>query len=132
MLDEIGNYLELQNLIPAGTFLFKGAMADTVVINGIKVSVDNCTCLYNTSGFKPTLTFDNQNVDYPGLQIICRGTNYVEVEKRINAIYKKLCGNTNILGFMNFLPQQSPFSIGQDDKKRWEFSVNFKIMKEMN
>lgn len=131
MLDEIGNYLKTQNLIPTGTYLFKGAMADIVTVNGVQTAADNTTCLYNTSGFTPGLTFDNQNIDYPGLQVICRGTNYVEVEQRIQAIYKKLCGNTDILGFMNFIPQQSPFSMGRDDKKRWEFSVNFKIIKMM-
>lgn len=131
MLDEIGDYLKAQNLIPANTFLFKGAMADTKIVNGVSVSADNATCLYNTQGFQPTMTFDDKNTDYPGLQIICRGTNYAEVEKRINAIYKKLHGNTQITGFMNFIAQQSPFSLGQDDKKRWEFSVNFKVVKEM-
>lgn len=131
MLDEIGNYLKDQNLVPSGTFLFKGTMADTVTVNGVQTPADNATCLYNPSGFPPSLTFDNQNIDYPGLQVICRGANYVEVEQRIQAIYKKLCGNTQISGFMNFVPQQSPFSMGQDDKKRWEFSVNFKVTKNM-
>lgn len=131
MLDEIGNYLKAQNLIPAGTYLFKGAMADTVTVNGVQSPADNCICLYNTSGFPPSLTFDDQNIDYPGLQIICRGTNYAESEQRMKAIYKKLCGNTGIAGFLNFIPQQSPFSLGQDDKKRWEFSINFKITKMM-
>ena len=131
MLDEIESYLRAQNLVPNGTFLFKGAMADTVTINGVQINADKATCLYNTSGFRPSLTFDDRNIDYPALQVICRGTSYVEVEQRMQAIYKKLCGNTNIVGFMNFIPQQSPFSLGQDDKKRWEFSVNFKIIKMM-
>lgn len=129
MLLEIENYLKTQNLIPVGYCIFKGAMTDTVKVNGADVPADKAICLYNNTGFEPTLTFDNSNVEYPGLQIICRGLNYDEVEQIIKAIYKKLHGNTDLFGLIK--AEQSPVSLGQDDKKRWEHSVNFKIINNM-
>ena len=119
MLDEIKNYIVAQGL---ETNCFKASMPATP---------DNLTCLYETGGFQPDMTFTNDNVEYPGLQVMCRGSDYVETRDRINAIYKKLHGNIEVSGIMNFIAQQSPVSLGQDDLKRWEFSVNFKIIKMM-
>jgi hypothetical protein len=93
LLDDIGNYLKSQGLIPSGTFLFYGAMADTTIVNGQTVKTDNCICLYETVGYAPDLNFDNENVEYPGLQIICRGISYAETRGRIDEVYKKLHGN---------------------------------------
>lgn len=122
LLEQIGSYLQSQSLGTPGVDLFYGSMPD---------SPDLIICLYETTGYQPTMSFDDDNVEYPGLQIICRGTDYMETKDRINAIYKRLHGNINVNGFMNFIAQQSPFSLGQDEQRRWEFSVNFKIVKNM-
>ena len=121
LLDEIKNYIVAQGL-EITTNCYKGSMPATP---------DNLTCLYETTGFQPGMTFDNNNVEYPGLQIMCRGTDYATTRNKINAIYKKLHGNTSVSGLMNFVAQQSPVGLGQDDLKRWEFSVNFKVIKMM-
>ena len=121
MLDEIKTYIENQSLETTGC-CYKGSMPD---------SPDNLTCIYETAGFKPGLTYDNDNIEYPGLMVMCRGTDYVTTKNKIYAIYKKLHGNTGVSGIKNFIAQQSPASLGQDDSKRWEFSVNFKIIKSM-
>lgn len=119
MLDEIKNYIIAQGL---EINCYKGSKPSTP---------DNLTCLYETAGFQPGMTFDNSNVEYPGLMVQCRGIDYVETRNRINAIFKKLHGCTEVSDIMNFIAQQSPVSLGQDDLKRWEFSVNFKIIKMM-
>lgn len=119
LLDEIKNYIVTQGL---ETNCYKGSKPD---------SPDNLTCLYETTGFQPGMTFDNNNVEYPGLMVQCRGIDYSETRNRINAIFKKLHGCTEVSGIMNFIAQQSPAGLGQDNKKRWEFSVNFKIIKMM-
>lgn len=119
LLDEIENYIKAQKL---ETNCYKGSMP---------AAPDNLTCLYETTGFKPGMTFDNDNTEYPGLQVMCRGTDYAETRSRINAIYKKLHGCTEVPGIMNFVAQQSPVGTGQDQQRRWEFSVNFKIIKKM-
>ncbi|MDP4143182.1 MAG: minor capsid protein [Bacillota bacterium] len=131
MLEDVGNYLKSQNLIPTGSYLFYGAMADTIVSGGVTINADNCTCLYETGGFEPELTFENDNTEYPGLQIICRGTSYKETRDRINAIYKALHGCSEISGIDLITAIQSPAGIGKDEKLRWEFSVNFKVTKQM-
>ena len=119
LLDEIENYIKTQKL-------------ETNCYKGSKPAAPDClTCLYETTGFKPDMTFDNDNVEYPGLQVMCRGTDYAETRNRINTIYKKLHGCTEVPGIMNLIAQQSPVSLGQDEQRRWEFSVNFKIIKMM-
>lgn len=117
MLNEIKNYL-ISNGLESDTTCFKGLMP---------ASPDNATCLYETAGFEANMTFDGQNIEYPSLQVICRGTDYDETRERINNIFKKLHGNSDI--FFNMIAQQSPVSLGQDGSQRWQFSVNFKIIK---
>jgi len=129
MLKDIGNYLKTNNLVPTGTFLFYGAMTDTVTVNGSDVKADNCICLYENKGFKPTTFFTGEGVEYRGLQIICRDASYENVENTINSIYKSL--QTTLINGISFVAQQSPFSLGKDEKDRWEFSVNFILIKNM-
>lgn len=129
MLKEIGNYLKSNNLVPVGTFLFYGTMRDTVNVDEKEVNADNCICLYEPTGLKPTVSFTGEGTEYRGLQIICRGTSYEGAENIINSIYKTL--QITSINNMSFVAQQSPFSIGQDEKDRWEFSVNFIIIKNM-
>jgi len=129
MLKDIGNYLKANNLVPTGVFLFYGAITDAVTVNGVEVKADDCICLYETKGLKPTAFFNGEGVEYRGLQIMCRGTSYEDVESTINSIYKAL--QTTIVNGMSFNAQQSPFSLGKDEKDRWEFSVNFIIIKNM-
>jgi hypothetical protein len=106
-------------------------MADTTIVNGQTVKTDNCICLYETVGYAPDLNFDNENVEYPGLQIICRGISYAETRGRIDEVYKKLHGNGEISNIGLITAEQSPAGLGKDNQNRWEFSVNFKITKSM-
>lgn len=121
MLDLIGSFLQSHNIGTVNQDIFFGYMPDDIDVN---------TTIYENSGFPPSLTFDNENVEYRGLQVICRGTDYVEVKTRIENIYRLLTCNV-IDGLLSIIPSQSPFSIGKDEKSRDEFSVNFKVIKNM-
>lgn len=107
------------------------AIAEYLKENGINVDITigsivdgNGVGLFSTSGLKPTFYFDDTITCYDGLQIISRNESYLEGEKIINNIFV-------LLNSLNqFKPQQSPFSIGKDEKGRSEFSVNYIITKE--
>ena len=80
--------------------------------------------LFSTTGLEPTFYFDDTTVEYIGLQIISRNKSYPKGEKVIKDIFSLL---NKLEGYK---PQQSPFSIGKDEKGRSEFSVNYIVMKE--
>lgn len=103
-------------------YLTDSGITETITIGSI---VDgNGVALYNTSGLEPTFYFDDTMTEYPGLQVIVRNESYSKGEKIINDIFVLL---NKLEGYK---PQQSPFSIGKDEKGRSEFSVNYIIMKE--
>ena len=79
--------------------------------------------LFNTTGLQPTFYFDTMT-EHIGLQVIVRNSSYCKGEEVINNIF-------NLLNKLEgYKPQQSPFSIGKDEKGRSEFSVNYIVMKE--
>ena len=109
-MENISKYLKENNITEIITI---GSLRDG---NGVG--------LFATSGQSPTFYFDDSTIEYPGLQVIVRNESYAKCEEIIN----------NIFGLLNklegYTPQQSPFSLGKDEKGRSEFSVNYIIMKE--
>ena len=103
-------------------YLEQNGIDETITIGSI-VDGDGVG-LFSTTGLEPTFYFDDTTIEYPGLQVIVRNESYVKCEEIIN----------NIFGLLNklegYTPQQSPFSLGKDEKGRSEFSVNYIIMKE--
>lgn len=117
MVDTLTNYLQTHSFGTEGVDLFSGAMPE---------APDNCVTVYETGGFAPKIA---TNVEYPTFQVIVRGLDYTTARQKIDDIWKTLHNNTTL--FMHIQAMQSPVSIGQDGKKRWEFSVNFKVIKTM-
>lgn len=120
MLEEIGAALHGKNIATPAVDLFYNSMPS---------SPDICTTLYQTGGFEPGLNFDKSSEENPTFQVMCRGTSQVETNSRIQSIYKYLHGNSDIFPFIQAM--QSPEPLGRDSNNRWEFSCNFKIIKEL-
>ena len=103
-------------------YLEQNGVKETITIGSI---VDgNGVGLFSTTGLEPTFYFDDTIMEYTGLQVIVRNESYAKCEEVINIIFKLL---NKVEGYK---PEQSPFSIGKDEKGRSEFSVNYIIMKE--
>lgn len=129
MLNEIALYLEAQGKGSVNTDIFLAELPDTKTINNETLNVDNCIALFNTGGFEPELYFVGENTEYPTFQVIVRDRSYAQAWQRIKDIYGLLHGNTAL--FPLTIAQQPPVPLGQDSKKRWEISVNFKATKQM-
>lgn len=129
MLDEIGTYLQAEDKGTVDTDIFLGELPDMKKKGNVEVNVDNCIAIFDTGGFEPGLYFEGENVDYPTFQIMVRDKSYKAGLQKIRDIYKLLHGNTSLFPLIE--AQQPPAPIGQDNKKRWEFSVNFKVTKQM-
>lgn len=117
MIDSITGFIQSQGFGTENTDLFAAAQPD---------DPDDCITVYETGGFKPELA---ANIEYPTFQVLVRGNDYVSARQKVGQIYKSLQGNTSL--FMLIQAMQSPVSLGQDQKKRWEFSVNFKVIKTL-
>lgn len=129
MLDEIGVYLQAEGKGTVNTDIFLGELPDVKKKGSQEVNVDNCIAVFETGGFPPELYFEGENEDYPTFQIMVRDKSYKNGVQKIIGIYKLLHGNTSLFPLIE--AQQPPTPIGQDDKKRWEFSVNFKVIKQI-
>lgn len=102
-------------------YLEQNGINETITIGSI-VDGDGVG-LFNTTGLQPTFYFDTMT-EHIGLQVIVRNSSYCKGEEVINNIF-------NLLNKLEgYKPQQSPFSIGKDEKGRSEFSVNYIVMKE--
>jgi hypothetical protein len=129
MLEVISAYLQAKGAGTINSDIFLGELPDTKKASGSEVNVDNCIALFSTGGYEPGLDFAGENVEYPTFQVLGRDRSYQAGFTKINSIYKLLHGNTDM--FPLIIAQQPPAPLGRDEKKRWEFSVNFKITKEM-
>lgn len=129
MLDEIGAYLQAHGEGVINSDIFLGELPNSKKVSGSNADVDNCIAVFSTGGYEPDLAFEGENVEYPTFQVIVRDRSYQAGIARISSIYKLMHGNTEL--FPLIIAQQPPEPLGQDEEKRWEFSVNFKVTKEM-
>jgi hypothetical protein len=120
MLDDLATYLQTSLVGTKGTTIFEGSMPD---------SPDSCICLYETGGFKPEI---KSRIDYPTFQVITRNTSYSTGRAKAISVQTALHGLTETtIGSSRFLliqAMQSPACLGQDERNRWEWSQNFKII----
>ena len=105
---------------------------------------DTATFIYETQGVGPTRVFGSSAPAFenPGIQIIDRSSDYDTARNSAELIYKILQGQANVTLlpaagttgtlYLTLEPQQSPFSIGQDDNDRSQISCNYLISKELS
>ena len=103
-------------------YLKENGITETITIGSLKD--ENGVGLFTASGLEPTFYFDDTTTEYKGLQVIVRNESYAKCEDIINIIFSLL---NKLEGYK---PEQSPFSLGKDEKGRSEFSVNYIITKE--
>jgi hypothetical protein len=120
ILDDLASKLQTAGKGTVGTNIFKGEMPDTP---------DNCVALYETGGYPPEIV---ATIDYPTFQVRTRNTDYSTGRAKAQEISDVLHGLTETtLGTTHYLlirAMQAPASIGRDEKKRWEFTQNYKII----
>ena len=128
---DVPNLLAANSLGVIGTTLFEGQMPDTAI--GL---------LLNEYGSEPpTFVVGPQTpgvyIEQPRFQIYCRHTDYATGRALIESAYELLSTIVNqLLGttlYLRIEPLQSPFSVNppQDAVGRWEWMVNFRVMKEV-
>lgn len=118
-LNEIGSYLEQKGI---------GVVGNDIFFAQVPENPDDIIAIFETGGFEPELLFDKV-IEYPTFQIWVRGLDYETARSKIQAIFELLSGNTEIYPLIHAM--QSPVSLGQDEQNRWEFSCNFKVIKEV-
>lgn len=122
MLNEIGTYLQSQEIGTLGANLFLGLMPD---------QPDNCIALFEYAGSPPDLHWEGE---YPGLQVRVRNKSYAMARAKIEQIRdllhglhdKKLSGTRYLL----IKARGSPEVLKRDNNNRVELFVNFEIIKE--
>jgi hypothetical protein len=114
--------------------LVKGALLD------LTTAPDTLTSLYETPGTEPSRTFSTgggvREFENPSLQVICRSTSYQTARNNADVAFTILdsVANSTVLStggprYVTISADQSPFSIGQDDNRRWLISCNYSVAK---
>ena len=119
-----------------GTSLFKSFSAPSAPIT--------TTVVLETQGTPPTRVFGSSAPAFenPGIQIIDRSSDYQTARNSAELIYRLLQAQANTTlkpttadsgtRYLTLEPQQSPFSIGQDENGYHQISCNYLVMKELS
>ena len=128
-LDELANHLQAQSVGTAGTDIF---------VNKQPADVDNCVCLFGLPGNTLTSSRDVPGLIFPRFQAIIRNTDYNDAADKFQAVRTALHGligqilpagvDVDTEPYIRVLrchAEQEGGPIGEDDKGRAEFSINF-------
>lgn len=122
-LDQLTDYVAREGVgvsLPAnGTVnIFAGKYPD---------SPDNCIAFLGQIGGKPNIYV--KDFEYPRFQVVVRNTDYVTGEAKIrsvrNILHDKLMLVTENFVALYIQAESDIIPIGEDDKGRSEFSINF-------
>lgn len=127
--DELANYLDYLNIGTAGTDIF---------VNKQPSDVDNCVCLFGLPGTTLQSGRDVPGLQFPRFQVVVRNTDYNDGADKLQAVRTALHGLIGKLLPVTAVPATDPYirvmrchaeqeggPIGEDDKGRAEFSINF-------
>lgn len=123
-LNSIADYLTTNSLGTQGTDLFINTMPDNTAL---------VTTLSEYEGSFNETFGSGMAISVPSLQVRVRGAaeDYATPRARIRAIQDLLLAvtNTTINGttFLRIRPQSTVLNLGQDERLRWEFSLNFEV-----
>jgi hypothetical protein len=94
-----------------------------VYIGNMPADPDNVVCIYNTGGYKRSLS--GTELEEPTFMIKVRNTSYATGETLCNSIKDLLHGSTTTKLLM--IESQSGINdLGMGERKRWEFTQNFR------
>ncbi|QCX32456.1 hypothetical protein FDN13_01380 [Caloramator sp. E03] len=123
LLDDIGQYLEEQNIGRLGTDIFLSLLPE---------DIDNCIALFEYGGEAPEL---HSNIEKPRLQAMVRNVDYQTGRMTIEQIKNILHGLSeqiiNGKRYLLIMALQCPEFLGYDENNRSEFVCNFEIIKEV-
>lgn len=127
MLNDFAEYLAAQGV---GTYEPDDVGGDIFIGKQPPVP-DNCITLYEAEGDPPDLAAP---LDRPGMQVIVRHPLYYAGRARCTDVEAKLHGLTEQVfnGTRYLLVKQtgSPIPLGTDKNDRFEWSINYLIIKE--
>ncbi len=113
MLDAIENYLTLNDI-------------DNIYISTLPDSPDNCVGLFVDAGNGSEVF---SKVDFPSIRILVRDKVYLTGYEKANKIRSLLHGTNDLTDtegkFLVLKAKSVVLSIGLDNKKRHQFSINF-------
>jgi len=122
LLDEIGIELQSAGIGTRATDIFEGFQPD---------SPDNCIALFEYGGSGYDLVVDTEDTR---LEALVRNDTYTTGRAKCRDIIEALHGlsNTALSGtnYRIIRALQSPNYLGRDSKNRYEWSINFKIVKD--
>lgn len=113
LTDDVLNDIETASLGITGTDLFVGE---------IPVNTEG-TVINEYGGEQPTLFFKSGGIQKPKFQIFTRYNDYEAGRTKIEDIYNLLKNK--------YIPLGTPAFLGTNENNQYEFSVNFKIIKDL-
>lgn len=138
ILESVGDFL--QNTSSAfGAHATQGTLGSTIFLGTLPEDPDACVAVYENSGSSPTFTMGSGGIriDYPMLQIICRGTreDYPTTRDKAESIRLILATvleqTVSGIHIMRVEPMGSVNLLGVDPKYRPLISVNFRCLVRM-
>ena len=136
ILDEVAKLITDNTTKAQGTDIFKA-------FNHPRAQ-DSATFLIETQGVGPQRVFSSSAPAWENafIQIIDRSSDYQIARNSAETIFTLLQGQANVnltpsssatgTLYLTLEPQQSPFSIGQDDNDRFQVSCNYLVQKSLS
>ena len=138
ILESVGDFL--QNTSSAfGAHASQGTLGTNIFLAVLPDDPDACVAIYENAGSSPTFTMGTGGIriDYPMLQIICRGAreDYPTTRDKAEAIRILLASvleqSVSGVHIMRVEPMGSINLLGVDPKYRPLISVNFRCLVRM-
>lgn len=138
ILESVGDFL--QNTAAAfGAHASQGTLGTNLFLAVLPETPDACVAIYENSGSSPTFTMGSGGIqiDYPMLQIICRGNreDYPTTRDKAESIRVLLATvlekTVSGVHIMRIEPMGSVNLLGVDPKYRPLVSVNFRCLVRM-
>lgn len=138
ILESVGDYL--QNTSSAfGAHASQGTLGTDIFLATLPDSPDACVAVYENAGSSPAFSMGTSGIqiDYPMLQIICRGAreDYPTARDKAETIRVLLASvlekTVSGIHIMRIEPMGSVNQLGVDPKYRPLISVNFRCLVRM-
>lgn len=124
-LDNVGQYLDAQN----ASLTFNNAAGRNVFTGELPADPDDCVVLLGLPGSTITDSRDVKELEFPRFQVVTRAVDYEDAATLLSTVRSTLHGliGTSFEDYrvLRLHAEQDGGPLGQDDKGRFEFSINF-------
>ena len=127
VLDEIGGYLQTNQVGKLGETIFLGILPD---------APDDVIAIYEYGGEQPYYVHDKVGISYdtPRVQFVVRSSSYSTARQTADTLYKLMgrCVNKVVGGtyYVAIQPLQPPFLLNRDANQRVLIAFNAQVIKE--